>query len=150
MADDGTVALVTGANKGIGRAIAGQLAGRGLTVVAAARTPAVGEAPAAELRASGGDVQPIQLDVTDHASVQAAADEIGRRHGHLDVLVNNAGISGHGEGKPGQDGGQQPGRVDLDVVRAVFETNLFGVIAVTEAMLPLLRRSPAARIVNVS
>ena len=150
MADDATIALVTGANKGIGRAIARQLAARGLTVLAAARNPALGEAAAAELRAGGGDVQAIQLDVTDHASVQAAAEEIGCRHGRLDVLVNNAGISGHRDRQPGQDGGQQPGRVDLDVVRAVFETNLFGVIAVTEAMLALLRRSPAARIVNVS
>jgi NAD(P)-dependent dehydrogenase (short-subunit alcohol dehydrogenase family) len=150
MAEDATIALVTGANKGIGRAIAGQLAGRGLTVLIGARDPGRGEAAAAELRADGADAHPVRLDVTDRSSVQAAAEEIGRRYGRLDVLVNNAGISGSGDRGPGEDGGQSPGRVNLDVVRTVFETNVFGVIAVTDAMLPLLRRSPAARIVNVS
>jgi NAD(P)-dependent dehydrogenase (short-subunit alcohol dehydrogenase family) len=147
---DATIALVTGANKGIGRAIAGQLTARGLTVLAGARNLAQGETAAAALRADGGDAHAIQLDVTDGASIQAAAEEITRRYGRLDVLVNNAGISGYNERPPGGGGGQTPGQVDLGVVRTVFETNLFGVIAVTEAMLPLLRRSPAARIVNVS
>ncbi len=140
------IALVTGANKGIGRAIAEQLAGLGLTVVAAARDGRRGEDTAAQLRAGGADVHPITLDVTDPATIEAAAGQIARRFGRLDVLVNNAGIAGPAGGR----GRQIPGSADLDVIRAVFETNFFGVIRVTDALLPLLRRSPAARIVNVS
>jgi NAD(P)-dependent dehydrogenase (short-subunit alcohol dehydrogenase family) len=140
------IALVTGANKGIGRAIAEQLAGLGMTVLAAARDGRRGEVTAAALRAAGRDAHPITLDVTDPAAIEAAAGQIARRFGRLDVLVNNAGISGG----PGGRGRQTPGAAGLDVVRAVFETNFFGVIMVTDALLPLLRRSPAARIVNVS
>jgi NAD(P)-dependent dehydrogenase (short-subunit alcohol dehydrogenase family) len=143
MASDSTIALVTGANKGIGRAIAQRLAGLGMTVLVGARDARRGEQAAAAVRAAGGDAHLIMLDVTSSATVRAAAAEITRRYGRLDVLVNNAGISG------GLDR-QSPGAADLDTVRAVFETNFFGVIMVTEAMLPLLRRSAAARIVNVS
>jgi len=138
-----TIALVTGANKGIGRAIAERLAGLGMTVLVGARDARRGEEAAAALRSAGGDAYPIIMDVTGPASIEAAAAEVAGRFGHLDVLVNNAGISGD---RPGQ----APGAVDLATVRAVFETNVFGVIMVTEALLPLLRRSDAARIVNVS
>jgi NAD(P)-dependent dehydrogenase (short-subunit alcohol dehydrogenase family) len=143
---DETIALVTGANKGIGRAIAQRLAGLGMTVLLAARNQDRGAEATAALRAAGGDVHPLTLDVTDPASIQAAAVQAASRFGRLDVLVNNAGISGRSSGR----GLQTPGTVSLDVARAVFETNFFGVIMVTEAFLPLLRRSPAARIVNVS
>ena len=132
------IALVTGANKGIGRAIAEGLAGLGMTVVVAARDPRRGAETADRLGARS-----VVLDVTDPASVRAAAVQVDGWFGRLDVLVNNAGISG---GRAGQ----LPGEVDLDTVRAVFETNFFAVIGVTEAFLPLLRRSPDARIVNVS
>ena len=143
MAKD-TIALVTGANKGIGYAIADQLAtGHDVTVLLGARDPDKGKRAAENLRANGGDVRAIRLDVTDTTSVEEAAALIGGDYGRLDILVNNAGISGNRDG-------QRPGRVDLSVVRTVFETNLFGVIAVTEAMLGLLRRSTSARIVNVS
>jgi NAD(P)-dependent dehydrogenase (short-subunit alcohol dehydrogenase family) len=138
--DDATIALVTGANKGIGRAIAQRLAGLGMTVLLGARDPGRGQEAAAALREAGGDVHPLILDVTDLAGIQAAAGQVASRFGRLDVLVNNAGIPGR----------QVPGAVSLDQVRAVFETNFFGVIMVTETLLPLLRRSPAARIVNVS
>ncbi|MEU5692814.1 SDR family oxidoreductase [Actinosynnema sp. NPDC020468] len=131
------VALVTGANKGIGRQIAAQLAARGVTVVLAARD----DTRRAEAATALG-VDSVRLDVTDPASARAAAEHVERRHGRLDVLVNNAGITG-GSFDP-------PSRIDVDVARRVFDTNYFGVIAVTNAMLPLLRRSPAARIVNVS
>jgi NAD(P)-dependent dehydrogenase (short-subunit alcohol dehydrogenase family) len=137
------IALVTGANKGIGREIAAQLAALGATVLVAARDPGRLKEAVAGLRAAGGDVHPVALDVTDPASVTAAAAEVERGFGRLDVLVNNAGISG---GRAAQ----VPGSVDLDVVASVFATNVLGVIAVTEAMLPLLRRSAAARIVNLS
>ncbi len=145
-----TVALVTGANKGIGHAIASQLADTGMTVLLGARDPQRGEQAAAQLRAAGGDVHALMLDVTDEVTIGATADWIEEQFGHLDVLVNNAGITGSGQVSPVDADDQTPSSVDLDMVRAVFETNVFGVIATTNAMLPLLRRSPAPRIVNVS
>ncbi|GLY76049.1 SDR family oxidoreductase [Actinoallomurus iriomotensis] len=144
------VALVTGANKGIGRAAAEQLAALGMTVLIGARDPQRGEEAAAALREAGGDVHAVTLDVTDPATVQAAAELVEERFGHLDVLINNAGISGSGRVDPADARDQIPSSVDLDMVRTVFETNVFGVITVTNAMLPLLRRSAAPRIVNVS
>jgi NAD(P)-dependent dehydrogenase (short-subunit alcohol dehydrogenase family) len=144
------IALVTGANKGIGRGAAEQLAGLGMTVLVGARDRRRGEQAAAELRAGGGDVHAIRLDVTDPITIQEAAKQVADRFGHLDVLINNAGITGSGQVSPADAYDQVPSTVDLDMVRAVFETNVFGVIAVTNAMLPLLQRSPAPRIVNVS
>jgi NAD(P)-dependent dehydrogenase (short-subunit alcohol dehydrogenase family) len=145
--NDTTITLVTGGNKGIGREIAAQLAALGHTVVIGARSLERGEATAAELRAAGGDVTAVALDVTDAASVAAAADVVRERFGRLDALVNNAGVS-H---RPGADlAGQLPRSADVDHVRYVFETNVFGVITVTSAFLPLLRLSSAPRIVNVS
>jgi NAD(P)-dependent dehydrogenase (short-subunit alcohol dehydrogenase family) len=145
------VALVTGANKGIGREIAKQLAERGYTVLLGTRDLARGEAAR---KGISGDVRPLQLDVTNAASIAAAAKRIRDELGRLDVLVNNAGIA------RAADGGESsiaritqrgaPSRAALDEVRAVFETNVFGVIAVTQAFLPLLRGAPAGRIVNVS
>ncbi|WP_241993264.1 SDR family oxidoreductase [Cryobacterium sp. TMB1-7] len=141
------ITLVTGGNKGIGREIAAQLAHLGHTVVIGARSLERGEATAAQLRATGGDVTAVGLDVTDPTSVQAAAETIQTRFGRLDALINNAGIS-H---RPGTDfAGQMPQTADVDHVRYVFETNVFGVITVTSAFLPMLRRSAAPRIVNVS
>ncbi|NUO56227.1 MAG: SDR family NAD(P)-dependent oxidoreductase [Hamadaea sp.] len=144
------IALVTGANKGIGRAAAEQFAELGWTVVIAARSAERGEEAAAALRAAGGDAYAVRLDVTDPASVTAAAAEVADRFGHLDVLVNNAGISGAAADSPMDVRDQIPSVADMDVVRAVFETNVFGVIAVTNAFLPLLRRSAAGRVVNLS
>ncbi|MFI6908739.1 SDR family oxidoreductase [Nonomuraea sp. NPDC050394] len=144
------IALVTGANKGIGRAAAERLAVLGMTVLIGARDRRRGEETAAALRATGADVSAIVLDVTDQATVRAAAERIEADFGRLDVLINNAGITGSGQTSPMDATDQIPSAVDLDMVRAVFETNVFGVIAVTNAMLPLLRRSPEPRIVNVS
>ena len=144
------VALVTGGNKGIGRGAAEQLAAQGMTVLIGARDGRRGEEAAAALRAAGGDVHAVTLDVTDPATVQEATKQVEERFGQLDVLINNAGITGSGQVSPEDAYDQVPSSVDLDMVRAVFETNLFGVIAVTNAMLPLLRRSLAPRIVNVS
>ena len=142
-----TTPLVTGGNKGIGREIAAQLAALGHTVVIGSRSLARGEETAATLRAAGGDVTAVTLDVTDPESAAAAAQIVLARHGRLDALVNNAGIS-H---QPGADfAGQMPRSADVDHVRAVFETNVFGVITVTSAFLPLLRLSATPRIVNVS
>ncbi|OLT35211.1 dehydrogenase [Actinomadura sp. CNU-125] len=144
------IALVTGANKGIGRAVAERLAALGLTVLIGARDPQRGEEVAAALRAAGGDAHAVTLDVTDQAAAQAAANRVEERFGHLDVLINNAGITGSGQVSPEDAYDQVPSSIDLNMVRTVFETNVFGVIAVTNAMLPLLRRSPAPRVVNVS
>ncbi|MBF6205006.1 SDR family oxidoreductase [Streptomyces gardneri] len=144
------VALVTGANKGIGRGAAEQLAALGMTVLIGARDARRGEEAAAAVRATGGDAHAVTLDVTDQTVVQEAARQVEERFGHLDVLINNAGITGSGQVSPADAYDQVPSSVDLDMVRTVFETNVFGVIAVTNAMLPLLRRSPAPRIVNVS
>jgi NAD(P)-dependent dehydrogenase (short-subunit alcohol dehydrogenase family) len=144
------IALVTGANKGIGRGAAEQLASLGMTVLIGARDARRGEEAAAELRAAGGEVHAVTLDVTDPATVREAAKQIEERFGLLDVLINNAGITGSGQVSPMDAYDQVPSTVELDMVRAVFDTNVFGVIAVTNAMLPLLRRSAAPRIVNVS
>ncbi|GAA5011060.1 SDR family oxidoreductase [Actinopolymorpha pittospori] len=138
-----TIALVTGANKGIGREIARQLAALGMTVLLSARDERRGAQAAAELRAEGGEVIPLVLDVTDMVSVGAAAKTVEARFGRLDVLVNNAGITG-----PRSE--QVPSTANVDTVREVFETNVFGVLTVTGAFLPLLLRSVAPRVVNVS
>lgn len=141
------IALVTGGNKGIGREIAAQLADLGHTVIIGARSLARGQATAEELRATGGNVTAVALDVTDPASMAAAAETVRITHGRLDALINNAGISN----QPGADfAGQLPRSADVDQIRYVFETNVFGVIAATSAFLPLLRRSDSPRIVNVS
>ncbi|MFH8371830.1 SDR family oxidoreductase [Streptomyces sp. NPDC018031] len=136
------VALVTGANKGIGYEIAAGLGTLGWTVGVGARNEERREAAVDKLRAVGADAFGVPLDVTDDASVTAAARLIEEQTGRLDALVNNAGITG---GMP-----QEPTTVDVDRVRAAVETNVIGVIRVTNALLPLLRRSPAPRIVNVS
>jgi NAD(P)-dependent dehydrogenase (short-subunit alcohol dehydrogenase family) len=133
-----TIALVTGANKGIGYRVVEQLAARGMTVLLGGRDRDRREAAAKEL-----GVEPVALDVTDQTSVDAAAAHLAAVHGRLDVLVNNAGISGAAGRRP-------PSEATVDGVREVFDTNVFGVIRVTNAMLPLLLRSPAPRIVNVS
>ena len=135
-----TIALVTGANKGIGLETARQFGARGFTVLAGAREKERGLAAERELRAGGVDARFVLLDVTLDASVREAADWIEREYGRLDILVNNAGIAR----------GDPPSQTDLDVMHEVYEVNVFGVIRVTNAMLPLARRAPAARIVNVS
>jgi len=136
------VVLVTGANKGIGYAIAAGLAALGWKVGIGARDGQRRAAAVAGLAAGGADVFGVPLDVTDDASVAAAAALIQERTGRLDVLVNNAAITG---GAP-----QLPSTVDLAEMRHVVETNVIGVIRVTNALLPLLRRSPSPRIVNMS
>jgi NAD(P)-dependent dehydrogenase (short-subunit alcohol dehydrogenase family) len=138
---EGRVAVVTGANKGIGLEIARQLARRGHTVYLGARDPSRGREAAEKLRAEGHDARPLGLDVTDDASVVAAAAALEKDPGRLDVLVNNAGIA--------IDDGP-PSGVSLDALRRTYETNVFGVVRVTQALLPLLRRSDAGRIVNLS
>jgi NAD(P)-dependent dehydrogenase (short-subunit alcohol dehydrogenase family) len=136
------VALVTGASRGVGRAIAGRLAQHGITVYVGARDRERGRSAAADITAGGGDARFVALDVTDEASIAAAAERLDADAGRLDVLVNNAGVSLHPVVAPSE--------TPVDDLRRTYETNVFGVVAVTNAMLPLLRRSSAARIVNLS
>ncbi len=136
------VALVTGGNKGIGYAICRQLAEAGVAVLLGARDAVAGEAAAAALREEGLDVRSVAVDVANDASIAAAAERIAADPGRLDILVNNAGISG--------DHRTVPSEASLDVMRGIYATNVFGLTAMIQALLPLLRRSPAGRIVNMS
>jgi NAD(P)-dependent dehydrogenase (short-subunit alcohol dehydrogenase family) len=144
------VALVTGANKGIGHQIAKDLAVQGYTVLIGSRTLSNGEVAAAEI---GSSAHALQLDVTDQASIDAAAVRIGTDFGRLDVLVNNAAVSHAGKAGTGFPADAMTTNMltdaPMDSIRSIWETNVFGVIAVTQAMLPLLRDAPAARIVNM-
>src|ERR1700734_3044682 len=144
------VALVTGANQGVGLQVAKELVANGLTVLVGSRNFERGELAAKEI---GPGAIALQLDVTDGVSIAAAAERISREHGRLDVLVNNAGISNTRKGTLSlQEYAQmsRPSNASLDELRAVWETNVFGTLAVYQAMLPLLRESSDARIVNVS
>lgn len=135
------VALVTGANMGIGREISRQLGKQGMTVLLGARDETRGKQAAEDLRNEGIDARFLHIDVTDEGTVEAAREQIESEFGRLDVLVNNAGIG---------IGPEQPSEYGAELVRRNYETNVFGVVAVTYAMLPLLRRSSAARVVNMS
>ncbi len=144
------IALITGANQGVGRQVAQELVAAGVTVYVGSRDLARGEAAAAEI---GAGATAIQIDVTDLASIAAAAERIRGEHGRLDLLVSNAGISntGGGTGTPEEMAASSTAsRASLDEVRAIWDVNVFGVLAVYQAMLPLLRESSDARIVNVS
>ena len=134
------IALITGANKGIGFETARQLAEKGMTVLVGARDGARGETAAAALRADGLDAIALEIDVSDDAAIARAAESVGAEFGHLDVLVNNAGIYATAT----------PSATTRDLMRELFETNAFGVLAVTNAFLPLLRKAESPRIVNVS
>ncbi|HEX6523349.1 MAG TPA: SDR family oxidoreductase [Streptosporangiaceae bacterium] len=138
------IALITGANKGIGFETARQLGAQDMTVLIGARDDARGREAERALREGGVDAHFVQLDVTDDKSIRRAAEWIEAEYGRLDILVNNAGTATVArQGFP-------PSQTSLEDMRAVYEINVFGVVAVTNAMLPLLRRAPAARIVNVS
>ncbi|MFD7657713.1 SDR family oxidoreductase [Actinosynnema sp. NPDC059797] len=143
--NDKKTALVTGANKGIGFAVARGLGAIGFTVAVGARDDARREEAVERLRAEGVDAFGVALDVTSDDSAASAAKVIEREAGRLDVLVNNAGIGGALGG-----GAQDPTTLDLDVLRAVLDTNVFGVVRVTNAVLPLLDRATSPRVVNVS
>lgn len=137
------IALITGANKGIGFEIARQLGTQGIVVLIGARSQARGDEAARGLRSEGIEASAVHLDVTDQATIDAAASYIDKTYGKLDILVNNAGISLRESRVP-------PSELAVEAFRAIYETNVFGVFAVTKAMLPLLQRSEAGRIVNMS
>jgi len=143
MAVDGKIALITGANKGIGFETARRLGALGAVVLAGARDKTRGETAVERLRSEGSDAHFLHLDVTDPDLIERAAHRIAERHGRLDILINNAGINIEWPFNV-------PSEVSVKQLRATFETNVHGVAAVTNAVLPLLRRSAAGRIVNVS
>jgi NAD(P)-dependent dehydrogenase (short-subunit alcohol dehydrogenase family) len=136
-----SIALVTGANKGIGKEIVRQLAAKGVFVLLGARDEARGHQAEADLRTAGLTVQFLQLDVTDPESVDRAAKQVESQYARLDILVNNAGIALDW---------RKPSELNAEVMRDTYETNVFGVLRATNAFLPLLRKSKAGRIVNVS
>jgi len=136
------IALVTGANKGIGFEIARQIGRSGATVLLGSRNRAAGEIAAAALAGEGLAAHCIPIDVTDRASIAEAAARITEGFGRLDILVNNAGITDPADGLPSA--------ASLDAIERVFRTNFLGAVAVTQAMLPLLRQAHSGRIVNVS
>ncbi|MES2170393.1 MAG: SDR family NAD(P)-dependent oxidoreductase [Actinomycetota bacterium] len=142
------IALITGANQGVGFQVAKELVAAGVTVLLGSRDAAKGEAAAAEIGAI-----PIEIDIADAASIAAATERIRNEYGRLDLLVNNAAISKTVQrvlGSADYEAHSKASNVDLDEMRTVWETNVFGTLAVYQAMLPLLRVSPDARIVNVS
>ena len=143
MSDSKKIALITGANKGIGFEIACQLGAQGIIVLVGARDQARGDEAARRVQSEGIEARAVLLDVTDQATISRVASFIDETYGKLDILVNNAGISF-------REGGVPPSELDVEVFRRTYDTNVFGVFAVTKAMLPLLRRSDAGRIVNMS
>lgn len=143
-----TTALVTGANKGVGFATAKALAKAGITVWLSARSPQLGKIAAEKLAQEGLDIRFVQLDVTNEASIAAAVETIKHDGNGLDILVNNAGVMTEFLSfEPVQI--TLPSKLPTAELRSSFEINFFGVVAVTQAFLPLLRQSSAGRIVNV-
>lgn len=139
-------AFITGANKGIGLETARQLGKQGIEILLGSRDLARGEAAAADLRAEGIAVQVIQIDMEDAASIGQAASRIKSEFGSLDILVNNAGVWLEGEDM----GVSTVGTISQDDLLKTFHVNLFAVVDLTQRLLPLLKASPAGRIVNVS
>ncbi|HEX3817345.1 MAG TPA: SDR family oxidoreductase [Chthoniobacterales bacterium] len=137
------VALITGANKGIGLETARQLAQKKFTVLVGARDEAKGKKAAEELRKEGLEARALVIDVNDSASIRKAVAQVEKDFGHLDILVNNAGVML-------DDDDKKVSEQSLDTWRKTFETNVFGLIETTQAFLPLLRKSEAGRIVNLS
>ena len=141
--NDKKIALITGANKGIGLETARQLGKKNITVLIGARDLKKGEEAAGSLRKEGIDARALALDVNSAESIGKAADQVGRDFGRLDILVNNAGVMIDDETK-------KVSEQSLENWRKTFDTNVFGLIATTQAFLPLLRKSDAGRIVNLS
>ena len=136
------VALITGANKGIGFEVAHQLGKAGWTVLAAARNEQLGQQAVEKFRAEGLDVHFIHVDLDAPETALAAAEALRDKFGKLDVLINNAGIAPQGDGPPS--------KASLDAVKRTMQTNFIGTLAVTQAMLPLLQAAGKAQIINVS
>jgi NAD(P)-dependent dehydrogenase (short-subunit alcohol dehydrogenase family) len=144
MSEQKKVALITGANRGIGLETARQLGKEGVTILVAARELSKSEAAVAELKKEGIDARPIKLDVDNPADYKAAADKIEKQFGVLDILINNAGIMLDGRK------GNETSTTSPEILKKTFGTNFFAVVALTQTLLPLLKKSKAGRIVNLS
>ena len=144
MPQDKKVALITGANRGIGLETAKQLGEKGVTIVAGARKLSDAEQTAAKLKAAGIDAHAVKLDVTSADDRAAVAKYIEKTFGKLDILINNAGVA--------SSYGFVPVTIETsdEELQSIFQTNLFAVLSVTRELLPLLKKSPAGRIVNLS
>lgn len=138
------IAFITGGNKGIGLETARQLGKLGIDVVIGSRDAEKGRAAAQKLQAEGIHADAIQFDVTRQADYQAVYDYFNQRYGRLDILVNNAGISRESFGP------NTTSTISPEDLQATFDTNFFGVIQLTQTLLPLIRKSAAGRIVNLS
>lgn len=142
------IAFITGGNRGLGYQTALDMKGSGTKVVIGSRDPKQGQQALENLRAAGVDADAIQFDITNLGDHQAAFEYFNSKYGHLDILINNAGIAG---GRfPGTGPEHRASDVPLDLLRKVFETNFFAPVALTKTLLPLLKKSPAGRIVNLS
>lgn len=142
MSETKKIALITGANKGIGFETARQLGQKGFTVLVGARDETKGAEAVEKLKSEGFDADFVKIDQTDAQTISRAAQTVGEKYGRLDVLINNAGIALDAEFKASE--------VSQELLRRTFDTNFFGVVAVTQAFLPLVKKSDAGRIVNVS
>jgi NAD(P)-dependent dehydrogenase (short-subunit alcohol dehydrogenase family) len=142
MPSSNKIALITGANKGIGFEVARQLGKQRCTVLIGARDPELGQEAAAKLSKDGIDAHFLELDVIRRDTIEAARVQIEKEFGRLDILINNAGINAPGDGPPS--------KVDLNAANRVIQTNFIGALAVAQIMLPLIRKSPGGHIVNVS
>ena len=142
MSENKKTVLITGANKGLGFETARQLGKQGYTVLVGARDETRGESAVGKLKDEGFDAEFIELDATNAETIETAAQKVGEKYGKLDVLVNNAGVA--------LEGAQPLSEVSMDLLHKTFETNFFGVIAITQAFLPLIKKSEKGRIVNVS
>jgi len=142
------IAFITGGNRGLGFQTALDLKSEGVTVVIGSRDAQQGQEALKKLRAAGVDADTIQFDITNPADHQAAYDYFNSKYGRLDILVNNAGIAGGTF--PGEGPEHRASDVPLELLHKVFETNFFAPVALTQTLLPLIKKSPAGRIVNLS
>jgi NAD(P)-dependent dehydrogenase (short-subunit alcohol dehydrogenase family) len=147
---NGKVAFITGANRGLGFETARELGRQGIVVVLGSRDPKKGEAAAAKLRDEGINAESLAFDVTKPQAHQTAYDYFAKKYGRLDILVNNAGVLKESQITPDGTGPNPVTGVPLETLRETFETNFFAPVALTQRLLPLIRKSPAGRIVNVS
>jgi len=150
MAKNGKVAFITGANRGLGLETARELGKQGIVVILGSRDSKKGEAAAAKLRDEGINAESLGFDVTKSKDHQKAYDYLAKKYGRLDILVNNAGVLKEDQVSTTGPAPNATSAVSPQTLRETFETNFFAPVALTQKLLPLIRKAPAGRIVNVS